>query len=101
MFLAGRREDRKTGRFDDGSDLGVGACIEVHRHLGPGLLEKTYEPFLCHELALRGLRFERQVMLYAEYKGVRAKNPYRMDVVVETRLLIEVKHVETVLPVHL
>jgi GxxExxY protein len=100
MFLTGRREDRKTGSFDDGSDQIIGACIEVHRHLGPGLLEKTYEQFLCHELELRGLRNERQLALHAEYKGVRAKNPYRLDIAVESRVIIEVKHVERLLPVH-
>jgi GxxExxY protein len=54
------QEDRKTGRFEDGSEDVIGACIEVHRHLGPGLLESAYEQCLAHELALRRLRFERQ-----------------------------------------
>ena len=54
------QEDGKTGRFDDGSDQIIAACIEVHRHLGPGLLESAYEECLAYELSLRGFRFERQ-----------------------------------------
>ncbi len=77
-----------------------GAAIEVHRHLGPGLLESAYEECLCHELALRGVRFERQVALPVEYKGVKLDCGYRMDLLVESRVVIEVKSVEAVARVH-
>jgi len=78
----------------------VGAAIEVHRHLGPGLLESAYEECLCRELVLRGLRVERQKPLPLSYKGVKLDCGYRMDLVVEDRVLIEVKAVEALAPIH-
>lgn len=78
----------------------IGAAIEVHRSLGPRLLESTYEICLCHELALRQLRFERQKGMATEYKGVRLDCGYRADVVVEGSILIEIKAVENLLPIH-
>jgi GxxExxY protein len=78
----------------------IGAAIEVHRVLGPGLLESAYEECLCHELSLRGLAYERQVPLPVVYKGVRLDCGYRMDIVVEGRVVVELKTVETLLPVH-
>ena len=74
--------------------------MEVHRHLGPGLLESAYERCLCHELSLMGLRFARQRPLPLSYKGVLLDCAYRMDVVVEEKLLLEVKAVEHLLPIH-
>jgi GxxExxY protein len=61
----------------------IGAAIEVHRHLGPGLLESAYEECLCHELQLRGLVFERQVDLPVPYKGLLLGCGYKMDIVAE------------------
>ena len=61
----------------------IGAAIEVHKALGPGLLESAYEECLCRELALRGLHFERQVSLPVQYKGVKLDCGYRLDLVVE------------------
>jgi GxxExxY protein len=78
----------------------IGAAIEVHRHLGPGLLESAYEECLCHELQLRGLSFRRQVNLPVIYKGVALDCGYKMDLVVEDRVVIELKCVESVLGVH-
>jgi GxxExxY protein len=78
----------------------IGAAIEVHRHLGPGLLESAYEECLCHELKLRGLNFRRQVSLPVVYKGVALDCGYKMDLVVEDRVVIELKCVEAVLGVH-
>jgi GxxExxY protein len=80
--------------------LVIGACIEVHRHLGPGLLESAYEECLCHELSLRGLAFERQVPLPVQYKSVRLDCGYRLDLVVQGRLVLELKTVETLQPIH-
>jgi GxxExxY protein len=74
--------------------------IEVHRALGPGLLESAYEECLCHELSLIGLSFERQVPLPVLYKGVRLDCGYRLDLVVEGRVIVEVKSVERLLPIH-
>jgi GxxExxY protein len=86
--------------FHDRSSAVIGACIEVHRHLGPGLLESVYEQCLARELTLRRIQFERQVLLPIEYKGVLLNNAYRADFIVETRLVLEVKAVEHLLPVH-
>jgi GxxExxY protein len=78
----------------------IAAAIEVHRALGPGLLESAYEECLCHELHLAGMSFERQVPLPVTYKAVRLECGYRMDVVVERQVVLEVKAVEVLLPVH-
>jgi len=78
----------------------IGACIEVHRHLGPGLLEKVYVESVVHERGLRGVRCESQVTIPTTYKGIALSVGYRMDVVVERQIILEVKAVETVLPVH-
>jgi GxxExxY protein len=78
----------------------IGAAIEVHRELGPGLLESAYEECLRREMQLKGLRFERQVALPLSYKGVRLDCGYRMDVVVEDQVVVELKCADRVLPVH-
>ena len=78
----------------------IGAAIEVHRHLGPGLLESAYEECLCHELHLRGLLFERQVDLPVPYKGLLLGCGYKMDLVVEHEVVLELKAIEAILPVH-
>ncbi len=78
----------------------IGAAIEVHRHLGPGLLESAYEECLCHELHLRGLTFERQVDLPVSYKGLQLDCGYKMDLVVDREIVLELKCVEKILPVH-
>ena len=92
--------DGKLTQFADGSDTVIGACIEVHRELGPGLLESTYESCLCHELALRGIPFRRQVPVPLSYKGLSVDCAYRMDLVVDAQILVELKVVVRLLPVH-
>ena len=72
----------------------IGASIEVHRNLGPGLLESTYELCLCKELELRGLKFERQKKLELNYKGIFIEEAYRMDILVEDEIILELKAVE-------
>jgi GxxExxY protein len=78
----------------------IGFAIEVHRGLGPGLLESAYEECLCFELKTAGLPFARQVPLPVVYKSVKLDCGYRMDIVVDRRLVIELKTVERLLPVH-
>lgn len=78
----------------------IGSAIEVHRVLGPGLLESAYEECLCHELHLRQLEFERQVNLPVEYKGIKLDCSYKIDLIVEREVVLELKAVESVLPVH-
>jgi GxxExxY protein len=86
--------------FRDLTENLIGAAIEVHRVLGPGLLESAYEECLCHELRLRKIIFERQVDLPVEYKGVKLDCGYRMDLVIEDCLVIEIKCVERLLSIH-
>lgn len=78
----------------------IGAAIEVHRELGPGLIESAYEECLCHELSLRGHAFQRQVALPVRYKGVKLDCGYRMDLVVDDTVVLELKAVEEVAPIH-
>ena len=78
----------------------IGAAIEVHKVLGPGLLESAYEECLCHELGLRGVAFERQVPLSMEYKGITLDCGYRLDLVVEDHVIVELKSVNKIDPIH-
>ncbi len=87
-------------RFDDLSNRVIGCAIEVHRELGPGLLESTYEQCLAHELALNGIGFKVQHPQPVEYKGIRLDCGYRIDLLVEDRLLIELKSVDTIKGIH-
>ena len=85
---------------DQLSDAVIGAAIEVHRMLGPGLLESAYEECLCRELALREIAFERQVALPVVYKEVKLECGYRMDIVVAKLIVVEVKAVDAIAPIH-
>lgn len=78
----------------------IGAAIEVHRQLGPGLLESAYEQCLCHELHLRGLLFRCQVDLPVSYKGLQLDCGYKIDLIVADEVIVELKSVERILPVH-
>ncbi len=78
----------------------VGAAIEVHRRLGPGLLESAYETCLCRELYLRRIGFQQQVALPVQYRGLNLDCGYRLDILVEQSVIIEVKALGKVLPVH-
>lgn len=82
------------------TDQIIGAAIEVHRTLGPGLLEATYEACLLHELTLRGLSVERQQAFPIVYKGVQLDRGYRADLVVDRKVIVEVKAVSHLEPVH-
>jgi len=78
----------------------IGAAIEVHRQLGPGLLESAYEECLCHELALRKINFERQKPIPLVYKEVKLDCGYRLDLLVEERIVVELKSVDGLGPIH-
>lgn len=78
----------------------VGAAIAVHDALGPGLLESAYERCLCRELSLRGIEHRRQVELPVVYKGERLDVGYRLDILVEELVVVELKTVDAILPVH-
>lgn len=86
--------------FDELSNRVIGCAIEVHRALGPGLLESAYEQCLVRELSLADISFEVQTPLPVEYKGVPLDCGYRVDLFVERQLIIELKVVEKFLPIH-
>ena len=88
-----RQENDVSGKI-------IGAAIEVHKHLGPGLLESAYEECLCCELDLRGIEFKRQVPLPLNYKGLNLDCGYRLDLLVEDKIIVELKTVETIAPIH-
>jgi GxxExxY protein len=90
-------------REDEGGDITrevIGAAIEVHRTMGPGLLESLYQECLAYELGLRSVRFRSQVAVPVEYKGAKVGTALRMDLIVEDTVVVEIKTVEHVLPVH-
>lgn len=82
------------------TELIIGAAIEVHRNTGPGLMESVYEECLCYELNQSGLRFRRQVELPVSYKQVKLNCGFRMDIVVEESVILELKAVNHLIPVH-
>lgn len=78
----------------------IGAAIEVHRHLGPGLLESIYHACVCRELDLRGVAHRTRIPLPIEYKGIRAAKGYVIDLLVEETVVVELKSVDKLLPIH-
>ncbi|HEV8430001.1 MAG TPA: GxxExxY protein [Pyrinomonadaceae bacterium] len=78
----------------------IGAAIEVHKFLGPGLLESSYRECLCRELALRGLNFRREYGIPLNYKGIHLECGYRVDLLIADLLVVEIKAVEQLAPVH-
>jgi len=78
----------------------IGSCIEVHKELGPGLLESTYEQCLAHELNLRGINFRLQQSMPVNYKGIKLDCGYRIDLVVEETIILELKSVQSINDVH-
>jgi len=82
------------------SEKVIGAAIEVHRYLGPGLLESSYHTCLCRELELRNIAYRSQVALPLEYKGVQTARAYVIDLLVEDSLIVELKSVDKLVPIH-
>jgi GxxExxY protein len=89
-----------TNKINEITHAVIGAAIEVHRQLGPGLLESAYVECLCRELVLRGLLFEREKPMPLVYKGVHLESGYRLDLLVAGCVVVEVKSVEALAPVH-
>ena len=100
MIYHGDTETRSKLLHENLTEQIIGAAVEVHRALGPGLLESAYEECLCHELHLRGIRFQRQVPLPVEYKSVKLDCGYRIDLLIQDKIILELKCIERVLPVH-
>lgn len=94
-----KHDDTKM-EFDELSNRVIGCAIEVHRTLGPGLLESTYQQCLAHELNLRGIAFRLQWPISIEYKGIRLDCGYRVDILVEDTLILELKCVEQIKDIH-
>jgi len=92
--------DVRAAESDPLSHRVIGAAIEVHKHLGPGLLEAAYEECLCYELVQAELAVQRQVPLPVVYKGVSLQLGYRIDVIVEGKLLLELKAIESLDAIH-
>jgi GxxExxY protein len=88
-----KQDDPLTGRI-------IGAAIEVHRRLGPGLLESTYETCLCYELNFIGLKVKRQIPVPIVYRETKLDSGYRIDMIIEDEVIVEIKSVASLLPVH-
>ncbi len=91
---------RENDRLDEISHRIIGAAIEVHRNLGPGLLESAYQSCLAFELKQLGVKLEEQKPLPVIYKDMRLDCGYRLDLVVEDEIIIEVKAIEKLVPIH-
>ncbi|MFW6182667.1 MAG: GxxExxY protein [Chloroflexota bacterium] len=97
-MTAGRRDGRL--RYRSLTSKIIGAAIEVHRHLGPGLLESAYETCMAYELEQRGMQVERQKALPIRYKEIHMDHGYRIDLLVERKIVLEIKAVEALTAVH-
>jgi len=92
-----------NNKYNDINDLTgevIGAALEVHKTLGPGLLESIYEECLCKELKLRAIPYERQQELPIEYKGFKLETMYRLDIVVAKKLVVELKACDSIQPIY-
>ena len=92
--------DQKNGSLNLLTEKIIGCAIEVHKGIGPGLLESAYEECLCFELSQNRLVFERQVPLPVIYKGVNLDCGYRLDLIVEGAIILEIKAVDKIIPIH-
>jgi GxxExxY protein len=87
-------------KFDELSNVVIGCALKAHKILGPGLLESAYEQCLCYELTQAGLKFERQKELPIRYNGITVDCGYRLDILVEGKLMLELKCVDKLMPIH-
>ena len=86
--------------FDRLSNQVIGCALEVHRNLGPGLLESAYEQCLAYEMKVAGMRFKLQHPLPVEYKGIKLDCGYRIDILIDDSVIVELKSVDKILPIH-
>jgi GxxExxY protein len=96
----GHEESRQDVEFDDLSNKVIGCALEVHRHLGPGLLESAYAQCVAHELSIAGIPFELERPIPVNYKGKRLDCGFRADIMVDDSLIVELKSVQELLPIH-
>ncbi|AQQ72533.1 GxxExxY protein [Limihaloglobus sulfuriphilus] len=90
----------KNIQFSELSNRVIGCAIDVHKSLGPGLLESAYQQCLCHEFRLNNIKFEREKPLAVNYKGFHLDCGYRIDIVVENQIIIELKAIDLIKPIH-
>jgi len=100
MYFNKESGENGEGEKDPLTQQVIGCAIEVHRTLGPGLLESTYEKCLAHELKLAGLPFINQAAMPIDYKGITLDCGYRLDFLIDDYLVVELKAVEQLLPIH-
>ena len=100
IFMVKTRKANMNRIFSDLSHRVIGCAIEVHKHLGPGLLESAYQRCLAHELHLNNIPFETEAPLPIEYKGTRLDCGFRMDILVGNAIILELKSVEALHPIH-
>ncbi len=101
IFHHEAHEEREENmEFDELSKKVIGCALEVHKELGPGLLESAYEKCLAHELTLANIPFRLQVPIPLYYKGIELDCGYRADLIVDDKLLLELKSIEELLPIH-
>ncbi len=96
----GHNSSHEKARINELTEAIIGAAMEVHRALGPGLLESAYEECLSQELILRKIPFERQKPLLLEYKGTKLECGYRLDFLVAKMVVVELKAIDALLPIH-
>ena len=99
-MLVKNKNIKDTKQFDELSNKVIKCAIEVHKILGPGLLENTYKQCLAHELKLNNIKFEVEKELPIIYKKIKLELGYRIDLIIENKLIIELKSIENLLPVH-
>jgi GxxExxY protein len=95
-----RHREHRDGKYRELTEQIIGAGIEVHRALGAGLLESVYESCLAHEFSLRGVPFESQKQVLVRYKAVQLASDLRADFIVDGKVIVELKAVDAILPVH-
>lgn len=102
MIETPRRKATKIAHLDHSLSYKIiGESVEVHRTLGgPGLIESIYESALCHELSLQGLRIQKQVPIDVNYKGFKIRDPLFLDILVDDKIIVEVKATEKEIPIH-
>lgn len=100
MTLPQRHEGAESSTLNDISGVIVDCAIQVHKTLGPGLLESIYEEALCYELDKKGVSFEVQIPLNVPYKDITLKTTYRLDLIVENQVVVELKSVEKLIPLY-
>jgi len=92
--------NEKNMKFSELSNKVIGAAIEVHKQLGPGLLESTYHQCLCHELKINHIEFKSELPMPVTYKGIKLDCGYRIDLLIEDEIIVELKSVERLMPIH-